>query len=101
MKERCRSPTRRKASSGVKGKSANGTRLPSADRDKITRILFYNFSDACQEDLRMYVKLTARERLEIENRLLREMAERYARLIQKQKTETATARVRAEYRNNA
>ena len=49
----------------------------------------------------MYVKLTARERLAMEDRLLQEMAERYARLIQKEKSKTATGCVRPERRNDA
>jgi len=37
----------------------------------------------------MYMKLTERERLAMEDKLLREMAARYARLIEKKKAETA------------
>ena len=44
-------------------------------------------SDDCQDDFHMYVELTERERLDIENRLLREMAARYARLMEKEKAD--------------
>ena len=48
-------------------------------------------SDDCQEGLHMYVEFTERERLDIENRLLREMAARYARLIEKEKADRKAA----------
>ena len=44
-------------------------------------------SDDCQADFHMYVEFTERERLDIENRLLREMAARYARLMEREKTD--------------
>ena len=44
-------------------------------------------SDDCQEDFHMHVEFTERERLDIENRLLREMAARYARLMEKEKAD--------------
>ena len=43
--------------------------------------------DDCQEDFPMCVEFTERERLDIENRLLREMAARYARLMEKEKAD--------------
>ena len=54
---------------------------PHSDEVKI------DSSDDCQGDFHMYVELTERERLDIENRLLREMAARYARLMEKEKTD--------------
>lgn len=43
--------------------------------------------DDCQENFHMCVEFTERERLDIENRLLREMAARYARLMEKEKAD--------------
>lgn len=48
-------------------------------------------SDDCQEDFPMCVELTERERLDIENRLLREMAARYARLMEREKADRKAA----------
>ena len=48
-------------------------------------------SDDCQEDFHMYVEFTELERLDIENRLLREMAARYARLMEKEKADRKAA----------
>ena len=48
-------------------------------------------SDDCQEGFHMYVEFTERERLDIENRLLREMAARYARLMEKEKADRKAA----------
>ena len=48
-------------------------------------------SDDCQEDFPMRVEFTERERLDIENRLLREMAARYARLMEREKADRKAA----------
>lgn len=48
-------------------------------------------SDDCQKDFHMHVEFTERERLDIENRLLREMAARYARLMEKEKADRKAA----------
>ena len=58
---------------------------PHSDEVKIDN------SDDCRENFHMYVELTERERLDIENRLLREMAARYARLIEKEKADRKAA----------